>query len=242
MHVLPAQGEVWALSGGSKLRNFELDRWRMVETQIVERGIRDERVLQAMRAVPRELFVAEELAGYAHDDRPLPILDGQTISQPYVVAWMTEALEPRPTDRVLEIGAGSGYAAAVLSRVVAEVFTVERFPDLARLAGRRLERLGFGNVIVRLGDGTLGWPEMAPFDGIVVAAGGPEVPPSLFDQLAVGGRLVIPVGPSPEQQSLVRVTRLPGGRYQREDLGGVRFVPLVGAEGWPEEVRAGARR
>jgi protein-L-isoaspartate(D-aspartate) O-methyltransferase len=214
----------------------------MVETQIVERGIRDPRVLQAMRAVPRELFVAEELAGHAHDDRPLPILEGQTISQPYVVAWMAEALETRPTDRVLEIGTGSGYAAAVLSRVVAEVYTVERFPDLARLASRRLERLGFDNVIVRVGDGTLGWPEMAPFDGIVVAAGGPEVPPSLLEQLAVGGRLIIPVGPSPEQQSLVRVTRLPGGRYRREDLGGVRFVPLVGAEGWPEEVWAGARR
>lgn len=215
----------------------------MVETQIVERGIRDERVLQAMRTVPRELFVAEELAGHAHDDRPLPILDGQTISQPYVVAWMAEALELRPTDRVLEIGAGSGYAAAVLSRIVREVYTVERFPDLARIASHRLERLGFRNIVVRLGDGTLGWPELAPFDGIVVAAGGPEVPPSLFDQLAVGGRLVIPVGPSPEQQSLVRMTRLPGGRYHREELGGVRFVPLVGAQGWPEEVWAsGGRR
>jgi protein-L-isoaspartate(D-aspartate) O-methyltransferase len=228
------------------LRNFELDRWRMVETQIAARGVRDERVLQAMRSVPRELFVAEELASYAHDDRPLPILDGQTISQPYVVAWMAEALDLQPADRVLEIGTGSGYAAAVLGRVAREVYTVERFPDLARLAGRRLERLGFRNVVVRLGDGTLGWPDFAPFDGIVVAAGGPEVPPSLFEQLEVsgrGGRLVIPVGPSPERQSLVRVTRLPGGRYRREELGGVRFVPLVGAEGWPDEVWAsGGRR
>lgn len=217
------------------MKDYEWERWRMVESQIAARGVRDGRVLQAMRNVPRELFVPEEFADQAFADRPLPILEGQTISQPYVVAWMTEALLPQPGERMLEIGAGSGYAAAVLSRLVDEVYTIERHPTLARLAGRRLESLGFRNILVRLGDGTLGWPEFAPFDGIVVAAGGPEVPRPLLDQLAVGGRLVIPVGPTLDSQSLVRVTRLPGGRFRDEDLGGVRFVPLVGAAGWPEE-------
>ncbi|HEX2642990.1 MAG TPA: protein-L-isoaspartate(D-aspartate) O-methyltransferase [Thermoanaerobaculia bacterium] len=222
------------------------ERWRMVQTQIADRGVRDERVLQAMRTVPREAFVADHLADQAYRDHPLPIDEGQTISQPYVVAWMAEALEPQPGDRVLEIGAGSGYAAAVLSRVVDEVYTVERFPALARQAGRRLERLGYLNVLVRAGDGTLGWPELAPYDGIVVAAGGPEVPVPLLDQLAPDGRLVIPVGPRPDLQTLVRVTRLRAGRFREEDLGAVRFVPLVGARGWSEDAwemeRAGWRR
>lgn len=207
----------------------------MVQTQIADRGVRDERVLAAMRTVPREAFVPDHLAGQAYRDHPLPIDEGQTISQPYVVAWMIEALQPHPGDRVLEIGAGSGYAAAVLSRVVDEVYTVERFPALARQAGQRLERLGYLNVLVRVGDGTLGWPEFAPYDGIVVAAGGPEVPRPLLDQLAPGGRLVIPVGPRPDLQTLVRVTRLRDGRLREEDLGAVRFVPLVGAQGWAED-------
>jgi protein-L-isoaspartate(D-aspartate) O-methyltransferase len=228
------------------LKDQDWQRWRMVETQIEDRGVRDERVLQAMRTVPREAFVPGHLADQAYRDHPLPIDEGQTISQPYVVAWMIEALGPRPGDRVLEIGAGSGYAAAVLSRVVDEVYTVERFPALAREAGRRLERLGYLNVLVRVGDGTLGWPEFAPYDGIVVAAGGPEVPRPLLDQLAPGGRLVIPVGPRPDLQTLVRVTRLPGDRFRDEDLGAVRFVPLVGAEGWAEDAwemeRAGRGR
>jgi protein-L-isoaspartate(D-aspartate) O-methyltransferase len=217
------------------LNDQDWERRRMVETQIADRGVRDERVLQAMRTVPREAFVPGHLADRAYRDHPLPIDEGQTISQPYVVAWMIEALEPLPGDRVLEIGAGSGYAAAVLSRVVDEVYTVERFPALAREAGRRLERLGYLNVLVRVGDGTLGWPEFAPYDGIVVAAGGPEVPRPLLDQLAPGGRLVIPVGPRPDLQTLLRVTRRPGNRFREEDLGAVRFVPLVGAEGWAED-------
>lgn len=207
----------------------------MVQTQIADRGVRDERVLEAMRTVPREAFVPDHLAGQAYRDHPLPIDEGQTISQPYVVAWMIAALEPQPGDRVLEIGTGSGYAAAVLSRVVDEVYTVERFPALARQAGQRLERLGYLNVLVRAGDGTLGWPELAPYDGIVVAAGGPEVPRPLLGQLAPGGRLVIPVGPRPDLQRLIRVTRLRDGRLREEDLGAVRFVPLVGAQGWAED-------
>jgi protein-L-isoaspartate(D-aspartate) O-methyltransferase len=218
-----------------ELIDHDWERWRMVQTQIADRGVRDERVLEAMRTVPREAFVPDHLAGQAYRDHPLPIDEGQTISQPYVVAWMIEALQPHPGDRVLEIGAGSGYAAAVLSRVVDEVYTVERFPALARQAGQRLEQLGYLNVLVRVGDGTLGWPEFAPYDGIVVAAGGPEVPRPLLGQLAPGGRLVIPVGPRPDLQRLIRVTRLRDGRLREEDLGAVRFVPLVGAQGWAED-------
>jgi protein-L-isoaspartate(D-aspartate) O-methyltransferase len=184
--------------------------------------------------VPRETFVPERLAEFAYDDTPLPIAEQQTISQPYVVALMAEALELGPGDRVLEIGAGSGYAAAVLSRIAREVWTVERHASLAREARERMGRLGYGNVQVVHGDGTLGWPERAPYDAIVVAAGGPEVPPALLDQLAPGGRLVIPIGPDPRTQSLVRVRRRPDGGHVREELGGVRFVPLIGAQGWNE--------
>jgi protein-L-isoaspartate(D-aspartate) O-methyltransferase len=214
--------------------DFKTLRDEMVSRQIAARGVRDERVLEAMGTVPREAFVPERLAELAYNDNPLPIGEEQTISQPYVVALMAEALELRPEDRVLEIGAGSGYAAAVLSRLAREIFTVERHESLAREARERMARLGYSNVQVHQGDGTLGWPERAPYDAIVVAAGGPEVPQALLDQLAEGGRLVIPIGPDVRSQNLVRVRRK-DGHSLREDLGPVRFVPLIGAQGWREE-------
>ncbi len=215
--------------------DFAALRDEMVRRQIAARGVRDRPVLEAMRTVPREAFVPERLAELAYDDTPLPIGEEQTISQPYVVALMAEALELGPADKVLEIGAGSGYAAAVLSRIAREVRAVERHEVLARQAQARMERLGYSNVHILHGDGTLGWPEHAPYDAIVVAAGGPEVPRALLDQLAGGGRLVIPIGPDPRTQSLVRVRRRADGSYVREDLGAVRFVPLIGAQGWSEE-------
>lgn len=217
------------------------ERRRMVERHLVARGVRDPAVLEAMGQVPREAFVAGQLAEFAYEDAPLPIDAGQTISQPYIVAVMTAALELEPRDRVLEIGTGSGYAAAVLSRVAAEVYTVERHQELADAAGRRLRHLGYDNVHVRHGDGTNGWAEHAPYDAIVVAAGGPDVPQALLDQLVPGGRLVIPIGPTPREQDLVRVRRRSDGTFARESLGGVRFVPLVGTHGWPETPGSGPR-
>lgn len=212
-------------------------RKRLVERHIAARGVRQENILEAMREVPREAFLPPELAPFAYDDRPLPIGEGQTISQPYVVAYMAEAAGLRPGDRVLEVGTGSGYAAAVFSRAADEVFTVERHTSLAEKAGARLRRLGYDNVHVAVRDGTLGWPEHAPYDAIIVAAGGPgRIPPPLLDQLAPGGRLVIPRGSTPEGQDLVRVRRSPDGdRIEEENLGPVRFVPLVGAAGWTPE-------
>ncbi len=210
-------------------------RDEMVRSQIETRGIRDRAVLHAMRTVPREQFVAEELAEFAFDDAPLPIEVGQTISQPYIVAAMTAALDLQPTDRVLEVGTGSGYAAAVLSRIAAVVYTVERHEELATLAARRCQQLGYDNVYVRHGDGTLGWSEHAPYDAIIVAAAGPDVPEPLVDQLAIGGRLVIPIGDTPREQHLVRVTRLAHREFTRDNLGGVRFVPLVGQKGWSSD-------
>jgi protein-L-isoaspartate(D-aspartate) O-methyltransferase len=215
--------------------DFETLRKEMVDRQIAARDVRDERVLEALRMVPREAFVPERLAEFAYDDTPLPIGEEQTISQPFVVALMAEAMEIQPGDKVLEIGAGSGYAAAVLSRLAREVWTIERHPSFVRQARGRMARLGYQNVYVFHGDGTLGWPERAPYDAIVVAAGGPEVPPALLAQLAPGGRLVIPIGPDLRTQNLVRVRRHQDGSVVREDLGGVRFVPLIGVQGWPEE-------
>ncbi len=212
------------------------EREAMVRTQIAARGIRDEAVLRAMGEVPREAFLPPELEEFAYRDSPLPIACGQTISQPYIVALMTAALELSPGDRVLEVGTGSGYAAAVLSRIAREVHTIERHEELARLAARRLHDLGYDNVEVHHGDGTLGWPEAAPYDAIVVAAGGPTVPEALLDQLAIGGRLVMPVGEDRDLQTLIRVRRRPDGTLEREDLRDVRFVPLIGVQGWrPEE-------
>lgn len=204
----------------------------MIEEHLLGRDIRDPAVVRAMREVPREEFVPEELTDYAYEDYPLPIGEDQTISQPYIVAYMTEALELSATDRVLEIGTGSGYAAAVLSRIAATVYTVERIPSLAREARERLERLGYSNILVHEGDGTLGWPDHAPYDAIVVTAGAPEMPKPLMEQLAVHGRLVIPVGPSLTVQTLIRVRRVAEHDFRHEELCGVRFVPLIGVEGW----------
>jgi protein-L-isoaspartate(D-aspartate) O-methyltransferase len=207
-------------------------RKRMVQDQLAARGIKNPAVLKAMGEVPREEFVPDGMAEFAYEDSALPIQQAQTISQPYIVALMTEALELSPDDRVLEIGTGSGYAAAVLAQIVQEVYTVERHPSLARKARERCRRLGYDNIQVRHGDGTLGWEEHAPYDAIVVTAGGPEIPQPLLDQLSVGGRLVIPTGPTPRLQELVRVTRISEDDYPRENLGAVRFVPLIGAAGW----------
>ncbi|KPP97736.1 protein-L-isoaspartate(D-aspartate) O-methyltransferase [Marinobacter sp. HL-58] len=198
------------------------------------RGISDKRVLKAMATVPREAFVGRDLVDSAYRDSPLPIEEGQTISQPYIVALMTEAMQLGPDDKVLEIGTGSGYAAAVLASIVKQVYTIERYPLLADHAAERLEELGYDNVAVLCGDGTLGWPEHAPYDAIVVTAGGPDVPKSLVSQLVIGGRLVIPAGPDQHRQQLLRVTRVAAAKTQTEDLGGVRFVPLIGEEGWSE--------
>ena len=213
-------------------RELEARKERMMTDHLMARGIKDAAVLRAMREVPREAFLPRELERYAYDDSPLPIEAGQTISQPYIGAYMIEALELRGTERVLEIGTGSGYAAAVLSRCAAEVFTVERIDILAEEARERLESLGYRNVKVQLSDGTMGWQEHAPYDGIVVTAGAPEVPEELQAQLAIGGRLVIPVGPTPYLQNLVRVRKTAQGELKREELCAVRFVPLIGKQGW----------
>jgi protein-L-isoaspartate(D-aspartate) O-methyltransferase len=210
-------------------------RAKMVRQQIRERGIIDEAVLRAMQTVPRHHFVPERYQHRAYDDGPLPILAGQTISQPYVVALMIAQLTLAPTDRVLEIGTGSGYAAAVLSRIAAQVYTIERHHKLVQYAQQRFQRLGYDNIQVRHGDGTQGWPEHAPYDGIVVAAGGPAIPESLRQQLALGGRLVIPVGRKKRQQWLVRVTRTAPDQFETERLNPVAFVPLIGEEGWEDE-------
>ncbi|HET6520917.1 MAG TPA: protein-L-isoaspartate(D-aspartate) O-methyltransferase [Geminicoccaceae bacterium] len=217
------------------MTDFERERERMVERQLGGRGITDAAVLEAMRAVPREAFVPEELAEFAYEDGPLSIGEGQTISQPYGVALMIEAADPGPNDRVLDVGTGSGYAAAVLSRIVAEVDTIERHASLAEAARARFERLGHGNVHVRVGDGSLGWPERAPYEAILVAAGGPEVPEALLRQLRVGGRLVMPVGERARTQKLLRVRRTDEEHFERDDLGAVAFVPLIGEQGWREE-------
>lgn len=207
-------------------------RLAMVEHSIAARGVRDELVLEAMGKVKRELFLPEKLREFAYEDSPLPIAAEQTISQPYIVAFMVEALLLKGGEKILEIGAGSGYAAAVLSEIAADVYTVERVGLLAEKAAATLADLGYDNVHVLHGDGTRGWPEHAPYDAIVVAAGGPEVPESLKAQLKVGGRLVMPVGPDQRGQELVRVTRLSATEYRSEDLADVRFVPLIGEEGW----------
>ena len=205
---------------------------RMLKEHLLARGIRDTAVLKAMGEVPREAFLPPEMERFAYDDSPLPIDAGQTISQPYIVAYMIAALELRGNERVLEIGTGSGYAAAVLSRCTSEVFTVERMAVLAESARRRLQILGYRNILIRLGDGTLGWREHAPYHAVVVTAGAPEVPDELLEQLAPQGRLVIPIGATTFLQTLVRVRKLAKGDFQREELCPVRFVPLIGEQGW----------
>jgi protein-L-isoaspartate(D-aspartate) O-methyltransferase len=209
-------------------------RQRMVDHQIARRGINNRYVLDAMRKVPREVFVAPALEEFAYADTALPIEESQTISQPYIVALMMEAAEVRPNDRVLEVGAGSGYAVAVLSQIADAVYAIERHPALVDAARERFARLGYHNVTIRVGDGTLGWPDAAPFDAILVSAGGPEVPPALKQQLAIGGRLLIPVGGEERTQDLLKITRTGDSAFAEESLGAVRFVPLVGEGGWPE--------
>lgn len=204
----------------------------MIRDHLIGRGIHDPAVLAAMREVRREEFIAGRMRGMAYEDHPLPIEEGQTISQPYIVAYMAEAMELSKTDRVLEIGAGSGYSAAIISRIVNKVYSVERLEGLALSARRRLETLGYTNVVIHQGDGTLGWPEHAPYDAIVVTAAAPKTPKPLLDQLAEGGRLVIPVGSTSYFQDLVRIRRVGEHEYCSEELCGVRFVPLIGVEGW----------
>ena len=208
----------------------------MVDAQIRSRGIRDERVLRAMEKIPRHLFVDEGLIDQAYNDNPLPIGEKQTISQPYIVALMTEALELTGREKVLDLGTGSGYQAAILAELADRVFTIERIAALAQRARKLLESLHYYNVVIRVGDGTYGWREESPFDAILVSAGAPSIPRTLVEQLAVGGRLVIPVG-GRYTQNLVKLTRLSADPddVQKEDLGGCRFVSLIGEHGWKME-------
>ena len=207
-------------------QNFEQQRKTMVETQIRSRGVRNENVLRAMLEVPRHEFVPPEFRARAYDDGPLPIGLDQTISQPYIVALMTELVEPMPNHRVLEVGTGSGYQAAVIARLVSQVYSIEIIPEHAQTAGERLKRLGVKNVEVRSGNGYLGWPERAPFDGILVTAGATEVPPRLVEQLKPGGRMIIPVGSATDEQVLKVIQKDAAGKIQTRDVIPVRFVPL----------------
>lgn len=213
--------------GGRKGDPFRTARYAMVRDQIEARGVRDPQVLRAMRTVERHRFVPPECVPNAHEDHPLPIGYGQTISQPLIVAYMTEKARVEPTDRVLEVGTGSGYQAAVLSLLAKEVYTVEILEPLALEAENRLKKLGYANVTCRVGDGWKGWPEKAPFDVILVTAAPPEVPPDLVKQLAPGGRMVVPVGETGDTQELTLVTRDEAGQVRSESLLPVRFVPLV---------------
>jgi len=212
---------------------YEKMRKKMVDSQLRSRGVRDERVLRAMEKIPRHLFVEEGLRDQAYSDHPLPIGERQTISQPYIVALMTEALSLEGTEKILEVGTGSGYQAAVLAELADRVFSIERIAKMADRARRILGALRYSNVLIKVGDGTYGWKDEAPFDGIIVTAGAPKVPETLVAQLAVGGRLVIPVGDR-FTQTLFRVVRWSEdpGDVEKEDLGGCRFVDLIGDHGW----------
>ncbi|MBW2022675.1 MAG: protein-L-isoaspartate(D-aspartate) O-methyltransferase [Deltaproteobacteria bacterium] len=210
--------------------DYRLARERMVRTQLVPRGITDQRVLDAIMKVPRHLFVEEALRGEAYNDHPLPIGHKQTISQPYIVALMTQALELKGDEHTLEIGTGSGYQTAILAQLCEKVYTVERIRPLLEQARKRLWELGYTNILFKAFDGTLGWEEYAPFDAIIVTAGAPRIPQPLIDQLADGGRLVIPVG-GKFSQELIRVTKKNGDLIQK-NLGGCRFVDLIGVHGW----------
>lgn len=215
-----------------KVDLYRLARERMVETQIKARGIKDERVLKAMLKVPRHLFVDEALRDQAYGDFPLPIGEGQTISQPYIVALMTEALELKGNERVLEIGTGSGYQTAILAELALWVYTIERFQALLERAKKVLKELGYKNISFKLDDGTLGWKEAAPFDAIIVTAASPDIPPPLVEQLAEGGRMVIPIGDEFSQTLIKGVKK--GGKLHTKALEPVRFVKLVGAYGFKE--------
>ncbi|MCX8103423.1 MAG: protein-L-isoaspartate(D-aspartate) O-methyltransferase [Candidatus Bipolaricaulota bacterium] len=208
------------------------DRLEMVR-RLEAQGITDQKVLEVMRRIPRHLFIANSLWDHAYADHPVPIDRGQTISQPYIVALMTQALQLTKTDRVLEIGTGSGYQTAILAELARHVYTIERFADLSEKARKLLTEAGYTNISFLVGDGTLGWPEAAPFDKIIVTAAAPEVPKALVEQLAEGGRLVIPVG-GRQLQTLLALTK-EGERLRREELCACSFLPLVGKEGWPDE-------
>jgi len=218
----------------ASLQDYAIPRERMVARLREHYGIKNARVLEAMRTVPRHFFVPEALRGRAYGDHALPISANQTISQPFIVARMTELLELEETSRVLEIGAGSGYQTAVLSKVAAQVYAIERIGDLAREAQTRIRELGIYNATVKCFDGTLGWASNGPYDAILVAAGGPTIPEPLITQLKVGGRLVVPVGESREAQRLIRVIKTEQGR-KVEDHGACAFVPLIGQHGWSEK-------
>ena len=216
------------------MKDFSIARRRMVEVQVVGRGVTDKRVIDAMLKVPRHKFVEEALENQAYQDAPLPIGEKQTISQPYMVAVMSEALALDGSEKVLEVGTGSGYQAAVLALLASRVFSLERIPSLARRARKVLDECGFSKVNIRLADGTLGWQDMAPFDAIVVTAGAPAVPQGYLAQLAPGGRLIIPVGDR-ESQVLMRITRTGEDEFKEETMLGCRFVPLIGNHGWQRD-------
>jgi len=217
------------------MTDFTAEREAMVERQLRRRGIKEQPILDAFLEVPREAFVGAEHAHLAYGDHPLPIEAEQTISQPYIVALMIQAARVRAGDCVLEVGAGSGYAAAVISRIADRVIGIERQHELVEVARERLQRLGYDNVEIVEGDGTVGRPEAAPYNAILAAASGSHVPQPLIDQLAPGGRLVMPLGDPGWVQELVKVTKGPGDKLVRENLGGVRFVPLIGEEGWKDD-------
>ena len=214
------------------MKETELARLTMVQEQIIKRGINDAAVIKAMQKVPRHKFIDENFLSQVYEDHPLPIGDGQTISQPYMVALMTQSLELKGGERVLEVGTGSGYQAAILAEIAGEVYSIERFADLARKAEGILSELNYSNVKIKIDDGTAGWSEAAPFDGIIVTAGAPDVPPSLVRQLADGGKLVIPVGGKFMQT--LSVLKKEGGKLRQKDICGCVFVPLVGGEGWED--------
>lgn len=215
--------------------NPEIARRRLVEVILPEAGIQDPRVLGAFQQVPRHDFVEEALQLRAYEDTSLPIGNGQTISQPSTIAYIVMALELKGTERVLEIGSGSGYQTAILASLVANVYTMERIPSLSKLAWKRLDSLGFSNVAIRTGDGTYGWPDQAPYDAILVSAGSPQIPKHLVEQLRVGGRMVIPVGGN-DSQRLLRVVRRPSG-VDQEELDPCQFVKLIGKFGWKKQRR-----
>jgi protein-L-isoaspartate(D-aspartate) O-methyltransferase len=216
------------------MTDYKAEREAMVERHLKRRGITEQPIIDAFLAVPREEFVSPDYAHLAYGDHPLPIEAGQTISQPYIVALTIQAAGIGSGDKVLEVGAGSGYAAAVIGRIAGNVIAIERQHDLVRVARERMERLGYSNVEIVEGDGTKGCPDRAPFDAIVAAASGSHVPKSWIAQLADGGRIVMPVGDPGWVQELIKVTKGPGGKLVQENLGGVRFVPLIGEEGWKD--------
>lgn len=215
------------------LNNFQGKRQQMVDTQLVPRGIRDKRVIDAMKKVPRHLFLDEALWPQAYEDHPLPIGEKQTISQPYIVALMTELLRLTGKEKVLEIGSGSGYQTAVLAELAEQVYTIERIPTIAKRARKLFDDLKYRNIIVTIGDGTMGWKEYSPYDGIIVTAAAPDPPQPLLEQLGIGGRLVIPIG-NEFSQDLIVYTREDNDHYNEENHGGCRFVKLIGERGWKD--------